>query len=267
MSADSTCSQVSTPDSHPSGLEAAALLRINQVLDRFEDAWKRGEPIPLEDLMRGETGSERAVLFRYALAVELSYRHRRGDVPTSAEYVPRFPEDAAVIQHIFAKQTSILDPTSNSRGSSLLDLIGASLSSAAGPQPLPDRIGKYQVLGRLGRGGQGAAYLARDTEIGHLVVLKRYHTAAADGGAEAARQDGEALTRVHSRYTPHCNGLERHGHGVHRGSQPVRDQPDPSPDAPGRRAGDRAGGRGPGGGPRLRDAAPRHQAREHRAGG
>jgi len=38
--------------------------------------------------------------------------------------------------------------------------------------PEPSIIGKCKIEGRLGQGGMGAAYLARDSRIGRLVAVK-----------------------------------------------------------------------------------------------
>ncbi len=67
------------------------------------------------------------------------------------------------------------------------------------------RFGKYEVVGPLGDGGQGAAFLARDPDVGRLVVVKRYHAASDDAAREA-----KALGRVNSPYVARCLEVMRH---------------------------------------------------------
>ena len=38
--------------------------------------------------------------------------------------------------------------------------------------PIPEKIGKYEVIGRLGQGGMGTVYKAHDPNLDRLVAIK-----------------------------------------------------------------------------------------------
>jgi hypothetical protein len=191
--------------------DGEVLLRILRLVERFEDDWKRGEPRALEALLRDESaaagdGAGRAELLLAALAVELKYRRRRGEVPDCAEYERRFPEHVGVVRTAFADEPTPADLPDPTDETSSFDSPAADGSAAHGPKPPPERIGKYEVVRCLGDGGQGSAYLARDPDLGRLVVLKRYHASG-----DAAAPEGRSLARVRCHFTAQCYGLERHG--------------------------------------------------------
>ena len=89
---------------------------------------------------------------------------------------------------------------------------GSQASLAAGflnppePEPLrprdPERVGGYTLVGRLGAGGMGVAYLARD-DAGREVALKRVHAGLAEHEEFRARfiREVAAARRVAGRYT------------------------------------------------------------------
>jgi hypothetical protein len=112
--------------------------------------------------------------------------------------VSRFPDDPEIVREVFAE----LPPPP--------PLLNGETTEPY-PHAIPRTIGKYLVLGQLGQGGQGSAFLARDPHIGQLVVLKRYHASTDERSASDALHDAEALTRLRTRYTPRCFGLERVG--------------------------------------------------------
>ena len=41
---------------------------------------------------------------------------------------------------------------------------------------MQQRLGKYELLERIGQGGQGTVYRARDTELDRIVAIKRFLT-------------------------------------------------------------------------------------------
>ena len=118
-----------------SRMEGEFLLRILVTAEKFEDALKRGESPSLEAVLDGTAGSERVELLCQCLGVELDYRRRRGESPAPEEYLNRFPDDEEVIRGVFCE----------------LDF---SRTIASMREPLPAMLGKFVVIGRLGRGGK-----------------------------------------------------------------------------------------------------------------
>jgi eukaryotic-like serine/threonine-protein kinase len=74
-----------------------------------------------------------------------------------------------------------------------------------------DRLGPYEILGPLGRGGMGEVFRARDTRLGREVAIKVLpKDMASDPGAEA-RFDQEARA-VAALSHPHILAIHDFGH-------------------------------------------------------
>src|SRR5262245_10752371 len=64
--------------------------------------------------------------------------------------------------------------------------------------PTPDRLGDYEIIKELGRGGMGIVYLARDMQLGHQVALKVLKAPLATESKERARfiREGRAAATI-----------------------------------------------------------------------
>src|SRR5262245_34455027 len=64
--------------------------------------------------------------------------------------------------------------------------------------PLPERIGHYRVLGRLGAGGMGEVLLAEDSRLERRVAIKRPHpdVLAQDESTHRLLTEARAVARL-----------------------------------------------------------------------
>ena len=72
-------------------LTGARLLRLDELCDRFESAWRRGERPCLESYVRELPQADRLVAARELIRVEVEYRVGRGEVPLAREYEEAIP--------------------------------------------------------------------------------------------------------------------------------------------------------------------------------
>src|SRR5262249_49589773 len=125
--------------------------RVDAVSDRFEAAWRDGPPPRIEDFLADWEASERLVLLRELLLLELHHLGRTGQAPCIDVYCARFPEVNA-------------------------SWLAAALNRhQAAPAKPPQQIGRYRIERILGQGGFGVVYLAHDDQLDRPVAIKVPH--------------------------------------------------------------------------------------------
>src|SRR6516165_8654924 len=72
-------------------LPLALARKVDQICNRFEAAWKKGQRPRLEDCLRDVDEQDRAIVLRELVLLEIACRKRLGETPEPAEYLARFP--------------------------------------------------------------------------------------------------------------------------------------------------------------------------------
>jgi tRNA A-37 threonylcarbamoyl transferase component Bud32 len=144
--------------------------RIDAACDWFEAEWRAGRRRRIEDALAAADGDAamRAELLRELLLLELELGREGGAATSPASCRERFPDDAALIDEIFARTGRVDDDEDNTdegdpesrRGAVPFDLAPGC------------RVGRYAVLGRLDEGGEALVYRVLHVELGKPFVLK-----------------------------------------------------------------------------------------------
>jgi serine/threonine protein kinase len=136
------------------------------------------------------------------LADEFLERRRRGERPTVAEYVARYPELAAAIHDLFPALLLVENVGEGSLGgpTGTVDKAAATSSGPrAIPGPVSEQLGDYRILREIGRGGMGIVYEAEQGSLGRRVALKLLppHALATPVQVRRFEREARAAGRLH----------------------------------------------------------------------
>jgi WD40 repeat protein/serine/threonine protein kinase len=197
---------------NPGGPPASTLdlaRQVDQICDRFEEAWLAGAVPLIESFLNEVPPPARPTLTTELLRVELEHRFRGGDQPAPEQYQDRFPDQLDFIHGVIQRAAGPRGTETPSPAKA-----AAESSPAAAHSPLPPAIPGYEILAVLGQGGMGIVYRARQTTLNRPVALKMIRSGAYATDEERARfhREAEAAARLR-----HPNIVQVYEVGEHEG--------------------------------------------------
>jgi len=163
---------------------------LRQVCCELRERLRAGESARVEELLEIHpllARNDDAVL--ELIHAEVSTRNDMGQRPTLEEWEERFPRLLPRMEQIVSLR-SVFD----SEMPTLTDSSAGTADPLASVQA-PDgrlRIGNYQILQEIGRGGMGVVYKARQANLSRIVALKMILAGEHSGLRERARLRNEA---------------------------------------------------------------------------
>ena len=154
---------------------------IQAICRDFRKRLKRGEHQRIENYLGSIDESSREMLFQNLLHIDIEYRRRHEQEPTSEEYIDRFPSYTRLVREAFFESTMMSrDLAHDTAEDDPTVVIG---------MPAARRLGDYELRRELGRGGFGVVYEARHLQRDDLVALKTL-PCGIDGQSQSPERKG-----------------------------------------------------------------------------
>lgn len=144
---------------------------VHVACDDFENRFRSGERPSIEDYLNGTDEPARTTMISELVKLECELRRDQGEVPAVSEYLSRFGDRESIVRDAIGDEE-----TATSRR----------------------RIGRYELLEKLGGGTFGTVWKARDRSIKRLValkVLRGFHTFN-ERSRQQFRKEAQAVAKL-----------------------------------------------------------------------
>ncbi len=190
---------------------------LENILDRFDDAWNGPTPPRIEDFAPPADSPAHVPMLAELVKIDMERRCRAGEQPALDDYRQRFPACAADMASWLDEARAAAEPAASPRKETDDPSVLPTLAGPPLPPPfaIPSRLlGEYEVLGPLGSGGMGEVYKARHRRLDKLVALKLL-PAGSQGSREAAARFQREMKAIGA--LDHPNVVEAHDAGEQSG--------------------------------------------------